>query len=980
MLTIRAAKNPGYYEQQEFARDDYYTERGSVPGRWVGRSAKTLELSAPLERGQLGTLLEGKSPITGQQLPGGRGRKPSNAGFDLTFTAPKSVSVLLGVGDERIREAILAAQDRATRAGLDYLERHECFARRGTDGVNVIPAEGFVGAAFVHEMSRSGDPHLHTHVVIANRVRAGDGRWTAPDMRPVYAAAKTAGTIAEAVLRDELARSLGIRWGPVVNGTAEIAGIRKEVLEHFSQRHAEITELALARGWITQSAIAEIQRETRDKKPVLDRDVAQARWRARAAEHGLTAADITNLLGDPARQPSTRFRNQLAEHLAGPKGLTLQESTFTRRAVLRAIAEAHQGGISERALTRAADAFLADHGVPVSPRVGHEPPLYTTPDMLATEARLIEVASAKTRRPIVVPRVVTELIIAKNRKLGPDQADAVRHLTSGNARTRLLEARAGYGKTTALRAVREAYEAKSITVIGAAWQGQAARELESGAGIKSNTAASYLSELNHGREPFPKYAVVVVDEAGMMPTRALGRIADEVARQNGRLILVGDRDQLPSIDAGGAFASLGDRLGVAHLQENRRQRTQLQRDVATRLAEGKADAALALLQEHGWFTAYDDARPARKDLIHDWSKTSLKEPHRALILAHDRRDVAELNKLARDVMDSEGRLGKRRITASGREWAVGDRLVCLKNDYAKDLDVRNGTRGTVIKIHPIPAALAAQAVKPAPTIPAVTIRTDDGRVVRIPHRYMSLVDYAYASTGHKSQGATVDRTFLLATPGRGGREWAYVAGSRHRMDLRVYAVHHDQGQAQEELERTWLRIQAKTLAMDRIDSAYLDHAMKLIAKRDISAPHQRGATRTKTVPRTPTDTPEPPRKPRRPARTKPMGAVEAGRLADIEQFMRERGLTKPDDSPPTKPKRQRPKPLDAVEKGRLADIEQYEREHPPKRPKRDRSTTQRRRRTSDAVEKGRASDLEQFLHEQEERELGLDDDDDIPSL
>ena len=174
----------------------------------MGREAGHLGLEGAPERGQLQALLEGRDPRSGERLPGLRaGRR--NAGFDLTFTAPKSVSVLLAVGDERVRHAVLDAQEAGVAAGLDYLERHELQARRGAGGQRIVAAHGFVGARYTHEMSRSGDPHLHTHVVVANAVRGPDGRYSAPDMRPIFAAAKTAGTIAEAVLRHELTQALG---------------------------------------------------------------------------------------------------------------------------------------------------------------------------------------------------------------------------------------------------------------------------------------------------------------------------------------------------------------------------------------------------------------------------------------------------------------------------------------------------------------------------------------------------------------------------------------------------------------------------------------------------------------------------------------------------------------------------------------------------------------------------------------------------
>ena len=213
MLTLRAAKGADYYERAEFAADDYYAEAGQVRGVWVGRGAGALGLTGGPEDGDLGALLDGRDPVTGLALAGTGRRSDGNVGFDLTFAAPKSVSVLAAVGDEPVRRAVLDAHAAGVDAALDYLERQACFVRRGRNGVRVLPAEGFVGALYVHEMARSGDPHLHAHLVIANRVRGPDGRWGAPDMRPVYAQAKTAGTIADAVMRAQLTRTLGRRVG-----------------------------------------------------------------------------------------------------------------------------------------------------------------------------------------------------------------------------------------------------------------------------------------------------------------------------------------------------------------------------------------------------------------------------------------------------------------------------------------------------------------------------------------------------------------------------------------------------------------------------------------------------------------------------------------------------------------------------------------------------------------------------------------------
>ena len=403
MLTLRAAKGPDYYERPEFARDDYYSERGEVRGEWAGRGAEALGLSGGPEEGDLGVLLDGRDPASGAVLGGTARRAGGNVAFDLTFAAPKSVSVLAAVGDEVVRSAVLDAHARGVRAGLDYLEREACFVRRGRNGVTVLPAQGFVGALYVHEMARSGDPHLHAHLVIANRVRGADGRWSAPDMRPVYAHAKTAGTIADAVMRAELSRSLGVEWGPVTNGIAELVAVPTGVREHFSARHAEIMEEATARGLTSMSGIAAIQRETRDRKRTISRErgggrLARPRGRAWFRRPR------------PAPRPRARARpDRLRLHRAPSRPGAAHARTGWPHAPeldlhpTRGDPAARRGaprGRARRPLERLADEFLAGTCVALA-RAGdrHEhgrrEALFTTPDMLRTEVRLLDAAAGR---------------------------------------------------------------------------------------------------------------------------------------------------------------------------------------------------------------------------------------------------------------------------------------------------------------------------------------------------------------------------------------------------------------------------------------------------------------------------------------------------------------------------------------------------------------------------------------------------------
>jgi conjugative relaxase-like TrwC/TraI family protein len=829
MLTLRAAKGPDYYERPEFAADDYYAERGQVRGTWAGRGAQALGLSGDPDEGELGVLLDGRDPASGEVLAGTARRAGGNVAFDLTFAAPKSVSVLAAVGDGDVRGAVLEAHARGVEAALDYLERDACFVRRGRNGVTVLPAKGFVGAVYVHEMARSGDPHLHAHLVIANRARGPDGRWSAPDMRPVYAHAKTAGTIADAVMRAELSRSLGVEWGPVTSGIAELAAIPAAVREHFSARHAEIMEEATARGLTSMAGLAAIQRETRDRKRVVERRDAVAGWRARAAEHGFGAADLSRALGRArpigGADYTTRLREH-ATHMLGPEGLTRQSSTFTRREVIQALADAHSEGALTGQLERLADQFLARVCVALTHGdrdARHREPLFTTPDMLAAEVRLLDAATGRDPNgPITADPQALDAAIASRPTVGADQAGAVRHLASGEERVRVMEARAGTGKTFTLAAVREAFERSGVAVIGVAWQGHAADLLQREAGIASQTAALLLRRIERGEDgAIPHRSVVVVDEASVMPTRSLERLVHAAAWASARVVLVGDRAQLPSIDAGGGFAALADRLGAVELTENRRQATELQRRIAGYLAEGRAADAVALLSATGRLQSFDDARDARVALMTAWAQAEMESPGRNLMLAHDRHDVAELNRLAREWRERWGLISDRRITVSGTEWAIGDRLVCRRNDYA--LGVRNGTRGTVVDLGHHAEHL--------------DLFTDHGEIVRVPADYLRHARHGYALTGHVSQGESVDHTFVLASPERGGAEWAYVAGSRQRHDLQMFVTHHEAEDVEEVLARAWSRSQAKSLALDLVDPADREWAMEAErSNRDGAAP------------------------------------------------------------------------------------------------------------------------------------------------
>src|SRR4051794_14674133 len=333
MLSIGKLTGPDsdrYYSRSVAqGREDYYAGAGEAPGYWAGSATDLLmESDGPVSGEALSALLGGRSPSGGEALRGARGGR-SVSGFDLTFKAPKSVSILYGVGDDAVSRDAREAHDHAVGEALAYLERNACWTRRGTNRRDVVRGPGFVAAAFRHRTSRAGDPALHTHVVVGNVTQA-DGRWSSLDARHLYRHAKTAGYLYQAALRAQLSDRLGVRWTVVENGAADVLGVPRELIEHFSRRRSDILEHMAERGERSARAADVAALETRRRKvhpvPV---DRLRADWQARAAEHGFGRAQLGALLGRTERHASgdLTFVREAADGVALDE-LTREASVF----------------------------------------------------------------------------------------------------------------------------------------------------------------------------------------------------------------------------------------------------------------------------------------------------------------------------------------------------------------------------------------------------------------------------------------------------------------------------------------------------------------------------------------------------------------------------------------------------------------------------------------------------------------------------
>lgn len=773
--------------------EDYYVGSGEAPGRWLGRGVELLGLDGQVEAEALRSVLGGRHPDTGDPLVSHQRKVP---GFDLTFRAPKSVSLLWGLADEPTSNEVRRAHDAAVAAALDYLERNAAFTRRGKGGAEQVQIDGFVGAAFRHRTSRADDPLLHTHVLVANLAfTPDDGGWRSLDARHLYLHAKTAGYLYQAQLRHELSERLAVRWGPVHNGYADIDGVPRNVIEAFSRRRLDILAELDRVGHDSARAAQIATLATRPPKNPNPGDL-QGDWRRRADDLGFDEEQVQALVGreiDPA--PTKPELREAAAHLLGPTGLTSRASTFTRREGLQGWCLKLRDGAPIGQVERLADHLLEGVGGTVR-LTGHGPGAamsangirlrdgrliatpevrYSTPELLALEQRLVDQAvNRRASGAGTVPSDVADRAVASRDWLADEQVEAVRQLTSTGDGVAVVVGRAGSGKTSMLGAARESWEAAGIPVAGVALAARAALELRNGAGIPATTIDRFLLDVQRPGGELPAGGVLVVDEAGMVGTRMLARLMDLAADSDTKVVLVGDHYQLPEIEAGGAFAGLVNRLPSIELNDNRRQHEGWERDALDELRDGDITTAVDAYDQQGRLVVAETVDAVREQLVGDWWESVAEHGTDALMIAARRVDIDDLNQRARQRLDAIGELGEEAVEAVGRDYRVGDRIICLRNH--RSVGVLNGTRGTVTAVDAAARSLTFH-------------RDDSGEDVVLPSIYLDAgwVDHAYAITAHKAQGLTCETTFVLADDTT-YREWGYVAMSRGRTQNRLYLV------------------------------------------------------------------------------------------------------------------------------------------------------------------------------------------------
>jgi len=843
MLSIAKARKDYYLQKlgEITPREDYYLRGGTAVGRWHGSGAVEQGLKGIVSAEGLVRLFDGQHPVTGEQL-GRQLRKDGVAAWDLTFSADKSVSLLWAFGDDEVRRQVVEAFEESTAEALTYLES-VASSTRGASRAPVLDAEGqpivgddgspryrietwpirtkgYVSAWFTEFTSRADDPQLHTHVVVGNRVKGVDDVWRAIDGRLLYRHKLAAGYLHESELRHRLTERLGVRWQPVRNGIADIDGFTREQIMAFSQRRQQIEAWRNDHG-LADTAVGNEVATLATRSPKQDHpiDMLMPGWAERGAEVGVTPESVAMVL-ERSRSVTVPDPAPVFESMASAEGLTAQASTFGRADAIRAVAEALPEGGRRPDIEHLADAFLGRSDViPILPIHPTTDPLknlsidlepaelehllelvnstqprimrrgngdifpglvnerrYTTTELLTIEQRIIDRAqNGIAAERWTVPEGQVETALATQPNLTDGQRAMIRQFaTSGNGIDIGVGA-AGTGKTTVMAIIEELATETGTRVIGTALAARAAAGFETATGIPSATITRFLWETK-ASGGLPTGAIVVVDESGMVGSRQLAEVSDLVESASGKLILIGDHRQLAEIDAGGLFAALTARLPAVELTENVRQDQEWERTALAELRHGSISRAVAMYDRRGKINVAASSDDTITQAVDAWYRDvqEVGDPAEVLLIGHRNTTVNQLNLMARELIAEAGLLQGPAVNAGERVFQTGDRVVCLKN--RSKLGVLNGDLGNVTAVDTERRT--------------ITLRLDrNDNTVTVPHWYLDEgnLDWGYALTGHKAQGATARRAHTVAGEGV-DREWIYVTMSRGREANTIYLV------------------------------------------------------------------------------------------------------------------------------------------------------------------------------------------------
>jgi len=810
-------------------------ETAGLPGDWPvpaqERARIRTEVGRDFFRAEYGRVPADAREIAAAIAKHSRPKTNAVAGYDLTFSPVKSVSVLWALADPSTAAVIEREHQAAIKDALDFIENKALFTRMGTNGIRQVNVRGLVAAAFTHRDSRAGDPDLHTHVAVANKVQTLDGKWLAIDGRLLYKAKVSASETYNTALERHLVDALGVRFAERPNPDAgkrpvrEIVGVNPDVNHRFSKRRVsvEARRKVLAAEFQATHGRPPTPIETLQlsQQATLETREAKHEPRSLAEQRGAWHREAIEVLASP------RSLQQMLRSALNPAAgtapvadaawfaktsdriVTTMEGSRATWQYWHVYAEAQRqvrtANVPTNQVSTVADLLVSEvldgRSVSITRPVDEisEPPelrkrdgssvytvggvhLFTSRKVIDAEQRLVAAAGKRDGKQVDTLLVDMALLesTANNLTLNAGQATLVREMATSGARLQLAIAPAGSGKTTAMEVLSRAWTASGGTVMGAATAAGAAKVLGEKIHGPSDSLAMLVTaienDLDHVRGIGPD-TLLIVDEAGMGDTLSLDAVVGYVLERGGSVRLIGDDQQLAAIGAGGVLRDIQTSHGALQLTELVRFQDPAEAAASLALREGKTEA-LGFYLDRGRVQVGDLATMT-EEVFAGW-RADRAQGLDSMMLAPSRDLVNELNRRAQ-ASRLEGAdpttLGPTVELSDGNAAAIGDVVVTRDNNRKLRVSatdwVKNGDRWTVVGLNDASGALSVKHLT-------------HGRIVQLPADYVrTQTELGYASTVHRAHGLTADTTHGLAT-GQESRQLLYTLMTRGAISNHVY--------------------------------------------------------------------------------------------------------------------------------------------------------------------------------------------------
>ena len=782
---------------------DYYLtpdgELTEAPGRWLSDPETLARLGidpdAPVAGADFIALMEGRHPGSGGWLRPAGADGSRGGGIDVTFSAPKSVSVVWALGDPWQREQIEAAHAKAVERSMEYLKDRVPVVRRRYSGQVVEEqAKDVIATAYRHTTARgvSGaqapDPQLHTHVVISGAVREDD-RIVAVASRPVFRGLREVG----AFYRSALAQELAGEGYPIEQGTGkdgkyfEIAGVPVGLRDAFSNRHREIAKAAerfrARHGRAPERGeIRDIALENRRAKDLSTRGDLQRVWARTGDRHGFGADEAVHLVGAPLPASPERSIEERIE-----ARLVEREAVFDA-GLLRAVAmEQTAGELGPEDALGVTRAMVGERRI-LTLEGGRMTTLAVRAQEEAIERRAAVLARDQGRDAGEVARTLAGDQVAERigAPLSREQAEALRTLT-GAERLSILVGPAGTGKGVVIDAAARTEQTMGLDVIGVAVSGSTAERLGADSPALAGhtmTLDALVARATNGRLEVGPDTTVILDEAGMVDHKRMDALTELIERSGAKLIAVGDGKQLPSIGPGGMFDRLAHRAPTAELADIHRTSDPEERRAWAALRAGEPERAMAHYKSRQQLFFTNTREQAGEAAVQRWAELTESRPIRDVALIADASNVEidRLNARAQHLRAERGELGPHEVALPHQHYGLreGDLVVFTKQHRTPGRPrIENGSRGEVTAIDPHGGL-------------GITL-DGSNRPVSIPREELESLRLGYAQHVYRQQGATVERSVVVTGGWQTSRESAYVQASRARQATEFFLAREELG-------------------------------------------------------------------------------------------------------------------------------------------------------------------------------------------